>query len=332
VERCLVCSHEFTRDGNRCPRCQWPIGFASITRDPRTDADVVNWAAMMYKKLIKIYEQQQVVTSNFQPNPPQPQTDTSALEARVQQLTTELYTFNGAYIQERHRCNRKIDELTKEVEFFKEIIQTSQDAVEKIANLERQYQEIIQRLVVQSAPAISQPIATLAPKAIALAVKDESIQIAPVQTQPISLPVFESIPEQTQPPEIKVPISPAERDLLDLYNRSADIPKNIRKDATDVSIDQDALNRLRDGDTSHLIFVTDQKGNFLVVRRDGYQYLVPNKKRPINSLIHKTVKSIYTCEGYHENYEQLTLVRPALVEEVASDRWQLGQKGVLKFK
>ena len=27
----------------------------------------------------------------------------------------ELHTFNGAYIQERHRYNRKIDELTKEL-------------------------------------------------------------------------------------------------------------------------------------------------------------------------------------------------------------------------
>jgi hypothetical protein len=329
VERCLVCSHDFTRDGNRCPRCQWPIGFATVTRDPRTDADVVNWAAMMYKKLIKIYEQQQVVTSNFQPDPiqtqpqTQPQTDVIALEARVQQLTTELHTFNGAYIQERHRYNRKIDELTKEVEFFKEIMQTNQDSGEKIATLERQYREIIQRLVVPSLP-VSQPIP--------LTVRNESVQLEPAQTQPISFPVFENIPEQIQPPEVKAPISPAERDLLDFYNRSPDIPENIRKDATDVSIDQDALNRLRDGDVSQLTFVADRKGNFLVVRRGGCQYLVPNKKRPINSLIHKTVKSIYTCEGYHENYEQFTLVRPALVEEIASDRWQLGQKGVLKFK
>jgi hypothetical protein len=331
VERCLVCSHEFTRDGNRCPRCQWPIGFASITRDPRTDADVVNWAAMMYKKLIKMYEQQQVVTSNFPPEPPQAQpqnqsqTDISTLEARVQQLTTELHTFNGSYIQERHRYNRKIDELTKEVEFFKEIIQTNQDSTEKIANLERQYREIIQRLVVQSSPPVS-------PQIPVSAIRDESAQLEPAQTQPTSFPVFESVPEQIQPPEIKAPISPAERDLLDCYNRSASIPETLRKDATDVSIDQDALNRLRDGDASQVTFVTDKKGNFLVVRRSGYQYLVPNKKRPINSHIHKTVKSLYTCEGYHENYEQLTLVRPALVEEVASDRWQLGQKGVLKFK
>jgi hypothetical protein len=330
VEKCLVCSHEFTRDGNRCPRCQWPIGFATVTRDPRTDADVVNWAAMMYKKLIKMYEQQQVVTSNFQPDPPQAppqtQTDISALEARVQQLTTELHTFNGAYIQERHRYNRKIDELTKEVEFFKEIIQTNQDSSEKIANLERQYREIIQRLIVQSSPPVSQPIP------LTVTVRDESVQLDPVPAQPIALPVFESISEQIQPPEIKTPISPAERDLLDCYNRSADIPETIRKDATDVSIDQDALNRLRDGDVKNMTFLTDLKGNFLVVRRGGYQYLVPNKKRPINSHIHKTVKSIYTCEGYHENYEQFTLVRPALVEEVASDRWQLSQKGGLKFK
>ncbi len=278
----------------------------------------------MYKKLIKMYEQQQVV-SNFQPEPApsqnQSQTDISALETRVQQLTTELHTFNGSYIQERHRCNRKIDELTKEVELFKEIIQINQDSTEKIANLERQYREIIQRLVAQSSPPVSQP---------SLIVRNEPIQSEPVQ--PISFPVFESIPEQIQPPEIKAPISPAERDLLDCYNRFASISEAIRKDATDVSIDQDALNRLRDGDTSQLIFVIDQKGSFLVVRRDGYQYLVPNKKTPINSLIHKTIKSIYTCEGYHENYEQLTLVRPALVEEVAIDRWKLGQKGVLKFK
>jgi hypothetical protein len=288
---------------------------------------VVNWAAMMYKKLIKMYEQQQVVTSNFPPEPPQPQnqfqTDISALEARVQQLTTELHTFNGSYIQERHRYNRKIDELTKEVEFFKEIIQTNQDSTEKIANLEKQYREIIQRLVVQSSPPVSSPI----PLSV---VRNESTQSE--QPQPISFPVFESIPEQLQPPEIKTPISPAERDLLDCYNRYADISKAIRKDATDVSIDQDALNRLRDGDTSQMTFVTDQKGNFLVVRRGDYQYLVPNKKRQINAHIHKTVKSIYACEGYHENYEQFTLVRPALVEEVASDRWQLSQKGGLKFK
>ncbi len=329
MERCLVCSHEFTRDGNRCPRCQWPIGFGSVTRDPRTDADVVNWAAMMYKKLLKLYEQQQVVTG-VPPAAPQPEfssSDITVLEARVQQLTTELHTFNGAYIQERHRYNRKIDELTKEVEFCKDIIQTNQESVEKIANLERQYQEISQRLVAHLVPPLSQSV--FLPSA---AIRDEPLQPEPVRSQPTYLPVFESIPEQLQLPEIKIPLSPAERDLLDSYNRSPDIAEHIRKDATDVSIDLDALNRLRDGNTSQITFVADRKGNFLVVRLGGYQYLVPNKKRPINSLIHKTVKSIYTCEGYHENYEQFTLVRPALLEELASDRWQLGQKGVLKFK
>jgi hypothetical protein len=320
VEKCLVCSHEFTRDGNRCPRCQWPLGFASVTRDPRTDADVVNWAAMMYKKLLKMYEQQQVVTSNFQPEPPPSAPDISALEARVQLLTTELHTFNGTYIQERHRYNRKIDELTKEVESCKEIIQASQDAAEKIASLEKQYQEILQRLVRSALPAGSQQLA---------AVKEEPPR---PESVPPALSGFEGIPEPVQPPEVKAPISPAERDLLDSYNRSANIPEAIRKDAIDVSIEQNSFNLLRDGDASQIVFVADQKGNFLVVRRGDHQYLVPNKKRQINSHIHKTVKSIYTCEGYHENYEQFTLVRPALVEEFAHDRWQLSQKGGLKFK
>jgi hypothetical protein len=323
MERCLVCSQELARDSSRCPRCQWPIGFGSITRDPRTDADVVNWAAMMYKKLLKMHDQQQTATSNVQSEVPQ--ADLSSLEARVQQLTTELHSFNGSYIQERHRHNRKIDELTQDVAFFKEIIQTNQESIEKIANLERQYQEISQQLVAQYSP----PVSELIPLAV---IRDEpqSPRLELVRSPPISLPVFEVISEQPVIPEIKSPISPAERDLLDFYNRSLDILENIHQETTSVSIDQDALHQNRG--ISQVTFVGSHTGDFLVVRQGEYQYLVPKKKRQINSHIHKTVKYAYICEGYHENYEQFILLRPALVEEIASNCWQLGQKGVLKFK
>jgi hypothetical protein len=330
MEKCLVCAHEFARKGNVCPNCHWPINFASMTRDSRTDAYVVNWAAHMYKQLIEIHDQKQEVSVKD----PAEILDISVLEARVQQLTAELHSLNSTYIQDRHRNNRKLEDIAKELEFFKEIIQKDREEIAKIPGLERQYHEISQFIVVpQSQPGslalVLETPTTIDPPAI-------------IRERPISLPVFESILEPVPAvlPDVKIPISPAERDLLDLYNRSAEIPEIIRQGAIDVSIDLDALNRLRDGDVSPVTFVVDRKGNFLVVRRGGYHYLVPNKKRPINSHIHKTVKSIYTCEGYYENYEQFALVRPALVEEVigvsadsrSDHRWQLGQKGILKFK
>jgi hypothetical protein len=337
MEKCLICACEFPREGNNCPRCHWPLGFSSITRNPHIDADVVNWAAHMYKQLLKMHERHQgaSTTGNVRAeNTPNP-TDISVLEGRVQQLTTELHNLNSTYIQERHRNNRKLEELTKEIEFFKDVIQKDRAAIAKITALEKQFREISQFIVIPQPPAVPFAVAT----------DNMVITEAPetVRDWPISLPSFDNIADRTtQNPltDIKIPISPAERDLLDLYNRFADIPEAIRQGAIDVSIDADAINRLRDGDMSPVTFVVDRKGNFLIVRCGGYQYLIPNKKRPINSHIHKTVKSIYTCEGYYESYEQFTLIRPALVEEVPGStvtsredsRWQLSQKGVLKFK
>jgi hypothetical protein len=330
MEKCLICTNEFLREGNSCPRCHWPIGFSSINRNPHIDADVVNWAAHMYKQLVKMYERQQVTpaASNVKPETAPNATDISVLEARVQQLTTELHSLNSTYIQERHRSNLKLEDLTKEIEFFKSVMQKDRAAIAKIGALEKQFREISQFIVTPQTPA-----------AVSVT-KDSPVTADPHPTEivrewPISLPTFENVPErlpQLPLPDIKIPISPAERDLLDLYNRFADIPETIRQGSIDVSIDVDALNRLRDGNISPVIFIIDRKGNFLVVRRGGYQYLVPNKKRPINSHIHKIVKSIYTCEGYYEDYEQFTLIRPALVEEIPGEKWQLGQKGVLKFK
>jgi hypothetical protein len=331
MEKCLVCTHEFPRKGNLCPRCGWPIGVGSTPHNPRTDADVINWAAHMYRQLVKMHEQQQGVSSNTEAGTPQTDISIGVLEARVQQLIAELHNLNSTYIQERHRSNGKIDGLSKEIEFFKEIIQKDRVEIAKISTLERQYREISQFIAIPQMPSgsLAGPV-------------DKTLLPETIPDQPIALPMFESISEQTQPVlnEVKIPLSPTERDLIDLYNRSQDIPESIRQGAIDVSIDADALNRLRDGDVSPITFVIDRKGNFLVVRRGGYQYLVPNKKRPINSHIHKTVKSIYTCEGYYENYEQFVLVRPALVEEITitevvsrgENRWQLGQKGILKFK
>jgi hypothetical protein len=126
-------------------------------------------------------------------------------------------------------------------------------------------------------------------------------------------------------------LAPAEQELVDLYNQFHDLPDELLNMAQDVSLEEGTVDRLRNGDTSRTLFVAKQKGIFLVVNRNGCWYLLPHKKRPITDLIHRTVKFVYSCHSYHEDYEQLVLLKPALLQEVGDNQWQLSRAGDLKF-
>ena len=123
-----------------------------------------------------------------------------------------------------------------------------------------------------------------------------------------------------------------EIDLIGEYNRSPDeIPDSLSDDGNNVSIEQEAFARLWNGDDSNLTFKIDRKGNYLVIRRSGYSYLVPDKQRKIILQIYTTTKAIYNCEGYNEQYQKFRLIKPAIVSEESIDRWRITQKGILEF-
>ncbi len=100
-----------------------------------------------------------------------------------------------------------------------------------------------------------------------------------------------------------------------------------------VSISEETFSRLYDGDDSKIIFKISQQGNYLIILRGAYQYLLPKKKRRITSHIHNTTKHVYDCDGYSEDYEYFRLAKPALVEKESADTdfWKLSRKGTLKF-
>jgi hypothetical protein len=96
-------------------------------------------------------------------------------------------------------------------------------------------------------------------------------------------------------------------------------------------LDPEAFTRLRDGDDSNIVFNRDRKGNYLILPRGGYCYLVPNKLRKITSQIYLTTKAIYDCGGYNESYREFHLVKPALVVEELANCWRLSRRGILHF-
>jgi hypothetical protein len=127
-------------------------------------------------------------------------------------------------------------------------------------------------------------------------------------------------------------LSAEEGSIVTEYNqRSQEIPLAWREQFMSVTLDPEAFIRLRDGDESNIIFTRERKGNYLIVPRGGYCYLVPNKQRKIISQIYITTKAIYDCDGYNESYREFQLVKPALVVEESADCWRLSRKGTLQF-
>jgi hypothetical protein len=124
----------------------------------------------------------------------------------------------------------------------------------------------------------------------------------------------------------------AESDLLREYNgNSQEVPGSLRDRSINVSIDDETFNRLRNGDESNIAFKPDRKGNYLVITRAGFRYLVPNKQRRIITQIYTVTKAIYKCDGYSESYKDFRLIKPALVTEELIDCWKLSQQGILEF-
>jgi hypothetical protein len=306
MENCLICQHNVTDAPGYCLKCQWPTGFNSKIRSPQIDAAVVNWSAGLYREYLKL-----VGT-----NSPPPEAHPHGLETKIQQLSLDLKKLNDACIQERQHFDRNLATLVNEMEFLKTRIPDNSNIAARINNLEEQQVRIAREIATIKAQSPTEP-----PLLQGMAQLLEFPQRSPDVPAPAIAAIESSAP--------KVELIPAEQELIRQYNHYPEIPDTIRQGAEDVS---GALNRLRDGDTSNTLFAIDRKGNFLVVPRNGFCYLVPNKKRQINSHIHKTVKFIYNCQGYYEDYARLLLLKPAIVREVGVGQWQLNLPGILQFK
>jgi hypothetical protein len=124
-----------------------------------------------------------------------------------------------------------------------------------------------------------------------------------------------------------------ELDWLQDYNSDfLDVPNSLHDRVANVSINEETFTRLRDGNESNIAFKPDdRKGNYWVIARGRYHYIVPSKQRRMISQIYIVTKAIYKCNGYSESYKNFRLIKPALVSEESIGCWKLVRKGILEF-
>jgi hypothetical protein len=308
MENCQVCGGEVISgyaDGlRRCSSCYWPAGFA---RSPGSrlpiDEALLGWAKNMYEQYVRPQGEQS--SSPVAVSASLVATDLVGIQTvndKVDRLTEFCQKLKEARGQDRQEYDQKLTALVQEVRFLKDAIGHNQAISARVAAIEEWCRSAHQDIVeLQQQPPVAMG---------GSAASESSGDLAAAAL-------------------LQAALNPSERELVERYSDSGDLAETFS--VQDASLDPDTFNRLRDGDTSRIVFVAERKGTFVVVNKDGCLYLLPNKKRAINAHIYRSVKSIYNCTGYHEDYERAVLIKPAVVQEVTENQWQLSQTGILQF-
>jgi hypothetical protein len=306
METCQVCDCELKQKIHDnvicCANCRWPVNFAIANADP-INQFALRWAKGMYRQYYELKISQ---------TPAPPAIPLSGKTAQISgDGTLEKLAHRMLVVEENlHR----FDGLSQSVQVAKEAIDQNRQLAKKIEAIEVWCRSAHEDIVALQQQPTSLQQASFAPDRPAVALTESSGDLAAAELLKSTLV-----------------LTPTEQELVILYNQFNDLPEELLNMAQDVSLEEGTLDRLRNGDTSRMLFVAKQKGTFLVVNRNGCWYLLPNKKRPITDILYRTVKFIYSCSGYHEDYEQMVLLKPSLLQEAADNQWQLSQLGVLRF-
>lgn len=338
MKTCPVCNTS-SDSSLQCPTCRWPLKFVDQEfRDPKVKQVTLNWAKSLYGQLMEL-----IPDASVRSNPaPHNRNNVQLLEPdrEIDELKSELRTLtNGLKLVagDRDINTQKISQLSSRVDELGRLFQSQQASFtafnafieqQKTENyrLNSQYQATVQAFDSRDKLIQEQQKKIDRIDTIERILKNPHTSVS----ASINAPGKESLGAVVNGSALS--FSSEEIDLISEYNRSLDdISSSLSEVGTNVSIESEAFARLWDGDDSNLTFKSDRKGNYLILRRGGYSYLVPNKQRKIISQIYTTTKALYNCEGYNEQYQKFELIKPAIVAEDSIDRWRLTQKGVLEF-
>jgi hypothetical protein len=329
MRQCPVCNA--MAQNAVCHNCGWPL----LTMTDAASLQMANdWAAQVYREVLRL--KKNLGISLTQP--------TSAMNEQllestdlVEPLQAEINTLrNGMEIvvKEQDEQTTEIGKLSDRLQKLDKLLQDHQKQV--TATLQ---QQSIDNAKIDSQQQELRKAFNQQTKVIKELIKEMN-GTASVPPPPAS--ISSSVIEIAEaPPSPPVPLTGSNNDRAVLseedlivaeYNHKvSEVPLAWREQFMSVSLDPEAFIRLRDGDDSSIVFNRDRKGNYLILPRGGYCYLVPNKQRKIISQIYVTTKAIYDCGGYNESYREFHLVKPALVAEESADCWRLSRKGILQF-
>lgn len=119
---------------------------------------------------------------------------------------------------------------------------------------------------------------------------------------------------------------------VETYNKN---PDSFLKEVTEVSETEESIEARRLGTSQTAIFEKARrgKGNYGILIREGFNYLVPKANIKINEYNYETVETLFECQGYQSGYSNdFKLVKPAIVSPISSgEKWKLIELGVLQF-
>ncbi len=118
--------------------------------------------------------------------------------------------------------------------------------------------------------------------------------------------------------------------LTDYNNRQKNFADTYR--SLVVEREPENYNLSRAGQTEEVILTEEIQGNYWLFSHDGLIYVVPSQKLKIREDKLNEVKDLFDCENYQEsNYDNYTLIKPALVSQKVNGNWRLKEKGKLQF-
>jgi hypothetical protein len=340
VRNCLVCNKDLQGSSLRCQNCHWPSRFADQEfRDPSLKKATLDWAIQIYREFINLRQdlgdRAEVPVRNIN-NLTLTETDQDRDELRSD--LTKLNNGMKIISDEQNSHTQKISQLFNRLGEVEKLLQSQQVSTANINTFIGQQVAENQRISSQN----QSDLQVLETHDRLIKEHHQKIgQIDSIKSILLNRRVNQSVVADSgnnssssvvATNNVGMSFSSEEIDLIGEYNNSPqEIPNSLREQMISVSIDPEAFVRLRDGNDSNITFNKDRKGNYLVVSKGGYSYLIPNKQRRIIAQIYITTKAIYNCEGYSESYQNFQLIKPALVSEDAIDCWRLNQKGILEF-
>jgi hypothetical protein len=162
-------------------------------------------------------------------------------------------------------------------------------------------------------------------------------QVVPQAAHQVSTPKdrdFGSTIEHLLSPNLFDPHpAPANREpsYLDDYNNRQ---KNFAEIYKGIVVDREAnnYNLSRAGQTEEVILTVESRGNYCLFTCENITYIVPSQKLKIREDKLNEVKDLFDCENYQEsNYNNFTLMKPALVTQQSNGNWRLREKGTIIF-
>ena len=350
MKKCPICNSSSNIEQiPYCRKCCWPTGIAAaMPKHVELYQAIVDWASQAYKENLHLKNSldssASVMNTQIQEipeiDPVQISPDLELLKSELASLSNRIETVENCYNQ----GNLETDSPAEKARILKDI-QIHTKAIRDISNFLGQ-----QSLQNQK----SDDYKHYSEKALQDLIKEQQRQSGEINILKSALAGHNSHPLEAIASSASGAIDTTgnelssgklatgsfgvsssalkELNLLKEYNsNSQEVPKSLQDGSKNVSIEDDAVARIQHGNESNITFKPNRSGNFLVISRGGYCYLVPNKQRRIIPQMSMVTKAIYKCNGYIEQYNDFHLIKLAIVSEESIGCWKLIQKGVLEF-